>query len=103
VHAADTRASCREAVTALAEELKNDRFPGAKHAPLCAQLAEVAADVDSKLKKEEARRAKQERLKLELDSSRLVWCAACSGGRPGSALRARVGARDKASAAVLLP
>jgi hypothetical protein len=70
-------------VTALAEELKNDRFPGAKHAPLCAQLAEVAADVDSKLKKEEARRAKQERLKLELDSSRLVWC-----GRPGSALRA---------------
>jgi hypothetical protein len=62
-------------VAALAEELRNDKFPGTRNPLLAAQLDELAAAVETKAKKDEARRARLARQKIELEFSNIIWCA----------------------------
>jgi hypothetical protein len=66
-------ATTGDAVASLGEELQRDRFPGTRNTALCSQLAELAQQVDSTLRKAEARRARLARQQIELAYSNIVW------------------------------
>ena len=63
----------REEVTALAQELRADRFPGTRNNALCDKLQELAPQVAARLKRDEARRQRQARQKIELEFSNIIW------------------------------
>ena len=70
--------SRREAVSALSEELRNDKFPGTRNAKLCARLDALAEEVTTRLKRDEARRARIARQRLEAANAKIEW----DEGRP---------------------
>ena len=80
-------ATTGEAVTALAEQLAADKFPGSRNARLCGQLHEVATAVAAKRKADELRRARQARQAAELNFGNILWCALAWQGRGVSSMR----------------
>ena len=68
----------REAVAALAAELRNDKFPGSRNTKLCASLDALAEDVSSKLKRDELKRARIARQRMEAAAACIDW----DEGRP---------------------
>jgi len=68
----------REAVAALAADLRNDKFPGSRNAKLCASLDTLAEEVSSKLKRDELKRARIARQRMEAAAACIDW----EEGRP---------------------
>ena len=63
-------------MAALAAELRASKFPGTKNAHLATQLDKLAEEMTAKLRKDEARRAKIARQKVEVEYANIIWCAA---------------------------
>ena len=57
----------------LAEELRSDKFPGSRNPKLCTQLDALAEEVTARLKRDEARRARIERARLEAAAANIQW------------------------------
>ena len=76
--AADENWPNREAVTALVEELRADKVPVTRNVKLCANLETLAEEVKSRLKRDELRRARIAKQRMEAAAACIDW----EEGRP---------------------